>query len=97
MDPLRDDINKLKFYFNENSKLTILKGESTRQLQSIANDFRAPFNIGLPDEAGNYDISHPGYIFMINPEGQLSLVYSGRFVDTDKILEDLFLYRSHLS
>lgn len=88
MDPERDDSEKLKYYFKSKSqKITILSGDNMQQIQKIANQFNAPFNI--KPTSTSYEISHPGYLFLINPEGLLSLIYSAKLLDTDKLYEDL--------
>jgi protein SCO1/2 len=103
MDPERDSIDKLKNYFQiKNHRLSILSGSSTKQLQAIANKFNAPFSITSTsiDKVGagaKYEISHPGYIFLINPEGYLSMIYTGRSLDSAKIYQDLIQYKSNLS
>lgn len=96
MDPDRDDSEKLKYYFKEkNTTISILSGENIQQIQKIANQFNVPFSI-KPTET-SYEISHPGYLFMINTEGQLSLVYTTKMLDTDRLYKDLLLHKSNLS
>ena len=98
MDPHRDDVSKLKFYFKEKShRLTILRGNNIRQLQAVANEFKVPFSIKPFVTDGEYEISHPGYIFMINPGGRLSMVYSGNLIDPERLYKDLSFYKSHYS
>lgn len=98
MDPLRDDISKLKLYFKSKShRLTILKGNNIRQMQAVANAFKAPFSIQLSVKGNEYEINHPGYIFLINPGGRLSMVYSGSVIDPDRLYKDLSNYKSNYS
>ena len=98
MDPQRDDVSKLKFYFREKShRLTILRGNNIRQLQAVANEFKVPFIIKPSVTDSEYEISHPGYIFMINPDGRLSMVYSGNLIDPERLYQDLSFYKSHYS
>lgn len=96
MDPDHDDTAKLKYYFkSKHQKLSILSGESIQQIQKIANQFNAPFSIKPSGTA--YEISHPGYLYLISPEGRLSLIYSAKFLDTDQLYQDLLTHKLSLS
>lgn len=98
MDPERDGANELADYFKStSSRLTVLRGNSIRQMQSIANGFKAPFSLNRSVTDDEYEINHPGYVFLINPEGRLSIVYSGSLIIKDRLLEDLSHYKSHYS
>lgn len=99
MDPQRDDAKKLQAYFKLKNydRLTILRGGSIKKMQSVANAFKAPFSIKQSVTGEVYEISHPGYVFLINPGGRLSMVYSGNWIDTDRLIEDLAKYKAHYS
>jgi len=97
MDPKRDDTERLQHYFkNKTQKLSILKGSNIKEVQAIANQFNAPFSIEK-ETAKNYEINHPAYLYLINPEGNLSLIYSGSVIDTDAIQTDLNTYKLKFS
>lgn len=98
MDPERDDLNKLKIYFQEkNDKLTVLRGNSLNQIQSIANNYKAPFSVKYSLNSKNIEINHPGYIFLITPDGQLSMVYSGSVIEMDRLQQDFIKFKAHYS
>ncbi len=99
MDPERDGINQLRHYFQTKSaRQFVLRGHNKKKLQALANQFNAPFSFNpvgeSAGEAGsNYDISHPGYVFLINPRGYISLIYTGKLIDTNMIYKDLIEYK----
>lgn len=96
MDPVRDTVARLESYFySKNERLTVLKGESIKQMQSIANQYNAPFSIN-GSQAGDYEISHPGYIFLIDPDGKLAFVYASSIIDGGRLHDDLLRYKSFL-
>jgi protein SCO1/2 len=91
MDPERDSPERLATYFNQfGSNFNALRPENTAQIQSIARHYHASFfkepSIRNP---GQYDINHPGTLFLIDPEGQLALIYPNMHLRYDFILKDL--------
>ena len=92
------DAEKLKAYFASRSqRLTVLHGKNMKQIQTIANQFNAPFSMSPSSSGQEYDISHPGYIYLISPVGRLSMVYSGKFIEVERMNRDLSYLKSHYS
>jgi len=97
MDPKRDDSKRLQYYFkNKTQSLSILKGNNIKEIQAIANQFNAPYSIQKETDI-NYEIKHPAYLYLINPEGNLSLIYTGSVIDTHAIKKDLNIYKLKFS
>lgn len=97
MDPVRDTTTRLRNYFyTAKDNLTVLKGNNIKQLQSIANKYNAPFSIKKVND-NDYEIVHPGFIYLINPQSQLALIYPSTIVDVSRLQEDLMQYQSQRS
>lgn len=98
MDPERDDVSKLKAYFKSKSdRLTILIGETVNEIQSIASAFKAPFSVSGKGVDSAYGINHPGYVFLIGPDGRLGIVYSASLIEVDWLSKDLLYYKTNFS
>jgi len=98
MDPQRDSTSKLKSYFsNKKNTLTVLRSNNFKHIQAIANKYNAPFSYSFGNNINQYDISHPGYLYLINPNGQVSIIYSSNLIDTDALQVDLSTYRLNFS
>ena len=59
------------------------------QAQAIASDYNAYFSVEPTDSLGQRTINHPGFIYLIDPNGQLRLVYSGSELDLERMILDL--------
>ncbi len=96
MDPKRDSNESLKLYFNQLGKnFTALTADSMQTVQKIANKYNAPFFAdGLVSKQQDYEIEHPGTLFLINPEGVIEFIYQNQFLRYDKMIEDLEKLRS---
>lgn len=93
MDPLRDTVDALRHYFEgEDQRLVALRSDNVKQVQAIANQYHVPFSVSGPTQ-GEYEINHPGYVFLINPEGQLAILYTASAVDAELLNRDLEQYR----
>ncbi len=91
MDPNRDSTTMLNDYFNQfGSNFTALTGNSVQTIQSIASRYKAPFfATGTLFGNNDYEIAHPGNIFLIDPDGVIQLVYQNQYLRYDKIIADL--------
>lgn len=91
MDPQRDSDEMLNAYFNQfGSNFYALRSDSIKQVQSIATLYNAAF---FPDRniatAEDYEMEHPGTLFLIDPAGQLRVMYPNMHLRYDYIIEDL--------
>lgn len=86
MDSRHDEPSLLHAYFDQRGdNFTSLHANSLPQMQSIASAFNAGYRISGNPGSDSYDIEHPGKIFLIGPDGQLRLVYSGAKTTTGQI------------
>lgn len=95
MDPKRDSNEMLNDYFNQFGKnFTALTASSMQQVQKIAVQYKSPFfAIGSTQAERDYEIAHPGSIFLIDPQGAIRVVYQNKYLRYDKIIEDLQVLR----
>jgi len=91
MDPKRDSPAMLTDYFNQfGSNFFALTGHSMAEIQKVASLYKAYFFPDGETKTGqDYEISHPGSIFLIDPDGKIQLVYQNIYLRYDKIIEDL--------
>lgn len=91
MDPSRDSPEMLNDYFNQfGSNFFALTGASMAEIQKVASLYKAYFFADGATQIGqDYEISHPGSIFLIDPDGNIQVVYQNIFLRYDKIIEDL--------
>jgi len=84
MDPKRD-------YFNQfGSNFTALTADSMQTIQKVAGLYKAYFFADAATDKGkDYEISHPGNLFLIDPDGTIQVVYQNIYLRYDKIIEDL--------
>lgn len=91
MDSRHDDPTLLHAYFDQRGdNFTSLHAPSLPKMQSIANAFNAGYRISGNPGSDNYDIEHPGKIFLIAPDGQLRFVYRGAETTSKQIATDFF-------
>ena len=90
MDPKRDSPEMLDAYFNQfGTNFVSLTSNTMQSIQKVAGDYHAAFfPDGNPKLNQDYEISHPGAIYLIDPTGRLQLVYQGD-LRYDMMLEDL--------
>ena len=95
MDPKRDSKSLLNDYFNQfGSNFYALTAESMREIQSVASKYKAYFSPESVTTTGkDYEISHPGNIFLIDPNGQIQVIYQSTYLHYVKVIEDLNLLR----
>lgn len=91
MDPKRDSPEMLNDYFNQfGTNFYALTGKNMAEIQKVASLYKAYF---FADSATNkqkdYEITHPGSIFLIDPKGNIQTVYQNIHLRYDKIIEDL--------
>jgi len=91
MDPKRDSPEMLNNYFNQFGKnFVALTANSMQTIQKVASLYRAYFFADAATNKGkDYEISHPGSIFLIDPDGKIQVVYQNIYLRYDKIIEDL--------
>lgn len=89
MDPEKDNAQKVNQYFDARSqRFTGLVAESIPVAQRIAADYHAYFHLEPANDGGLRRINHPGYIYLIDPDGVLQLAYSGSFLNIERMLSD---------
>lgn len=98
MDPKRDSNEMLNDYFNQFGKnFTALTAKNMQQVQKIAVQYKAPFfATGSTQAERDYEIAHPGSIFLIDPKGDIRVVYQNQYLRYDMIIEDLKILRAEL-
>lgn len=96
MDPNRDSPTMLNDYFNQlGTNFTALTAKTMREIQKIAAAYNAPFfATGAVQSKRDYEIAHPGSLFLIDPNGQIRVVYQNQFLRYDKIINDLNMLRT---
>ncbi len=96
MDPKRDTNEMLNDYFNQFGKnFFALTATSMQEIQKVASSYKAYFFAdGSTEKGKDYEISHPGNIFLIDPDGQIRMVYQNTYLRYDKVIEDLNLLRA---
>lgn len=96
MDPKRDSPKMLNDYFNQfGSNFFALTGQSMQQIQKVAGLYKAYFFADKNTKTiQDYEITHPGNIFLIDPAGNIRVVYQNSFLRYDKIIEDLNILRT---
>lgn len=99
MDPKRDSKEMLDIYFNQFGKnFTALTANTIQEVQKIAAAYKAPFfTTGSTQADKDYEIAHPGNIFLIDPKGMIRVVYQNQFLRYDRIIEDLNYLRAEFN
>lgn len=91
MDPKRDSAQMLKTYFNHlGPNFYALRSETIKDVQSLANRYNAAF---YPDKnwttSEDYEINHPGTLYLIDKTGEIKLIYPNMHLRYDFIIKDL--------
>lgn len=91
MDPFRDSAETLKQYFNQfGDNFIALRSESVKQVQKLASRYHASF---YPEgdwlSNKDYEINHPGNLYLIDTKGVVKLMYPNMHLRYDYILQDL--------
>lgn len=90
IDPERDSKALLKEYFNQfGPNFNGLTASSQKQVQKVAAQFKEYFFNDASDSKNDYEVSHPGTIFLIDPQGNLKRMYRGQFLRYDFMINDL--------
>jgi protein SCO1/2 len=91
LDPQRDTKDVLKKYFEAyGDEFLALRPDTFQQAQALAMEYHEfAFIDGRHDPESHYDINHSGYIFLIDPQGVLKLIYTSTQLNTDKMADDL--------
>jgi len=90
MDPDNDTPERIASYFDARSEnFDGLIAADLKHAQQVAARYHAYFSVQPDEHNATRKISHPGYIYLIDPEGQLRMIYSAKQLDTEKILLDL--------
>lgn len=88
VDPQRDTPEKL----NEYAKLfgsDFIGATGTRtEIDLVTESLGVQYNINPPDENGNYSVDHSAYIYVIDPDGYLVMVWSHEILP-EEITQDL--------
>lgn len=95
MDPKRDSPEMLDSYFNQLGKnFYALYHPEQRVIQDLAQHYLAPFftdrlSAAISARKDDYEIEHPGYLYLIDPDGVIKLIYPNQHLRYDYILQDL--------
>ncbi len=90
MNPAEDTPERVSAYFDSRApNFTGLVAKSMRQAQAIAADYHAYFYVDPKGDEQTTTINHPGFIYLIDPQGYLRLVYMGNYLDLQSMLADL--------
>lgn len=87
MDPARDEPARVERYFDDRgARFTSLHAPDQATIQMVANRFNAPYS---PDGRGEYELDHPGFIYLIDARQRIRTLYSGATPSIPLMLEDL--------
>ena len=90
MDPDNDTPERIASYFDARAEnFDGLVAADLKHAQQVAARYHAFFSVQPATHNSVRKISHPGYIYLIDPEGQLRMIYSGKSLDSNKMLLDL--------
>lgn len=90
MDPENDTPERIASYFDARAdNFDGLIAADVKHAQQVAARYHAFFSVQPGGLNNTHKISHPGYIYLIDPEGQLRMIYSGKILDINKMLLDL--------
>lgn len=90
MDPARDDVKKVAKYFDNHADNFIsLNASDFRHVQALAMDYGAYFTKTASNGSGNYEIDHPGRVYLIDQKGNLRITYSANHKQADRMVSDL--------
>jgi len=91
LDPDRDTTEVLKQYFESHGEnFLALRPESFQASQALAMKYHEfAYLDGQKKNDQDYVINHNGYIFLLNPEGILKLIYTSTQLNHEKMHEDL--------
>ncbi len=99
LDPERDSATQLNDYFNQfGPNFTALTGKNIQQIQQVAVSYKEFFFADSNTKTNlDYEISHSGNIFLIDPNGQLRIIYPNSFLRYDDMIADINLLRTEFS
>lgn len=87
MDPDRDEPARVERYFDDRgARFTSLHAPDMATIQAVANRFNAPYS---RNGRGEYEIDHPGFIYLIDARQRIRALYSGATPSIPLMLEDL--------
>lgn len=91
LDPERDTEEDLKQYFEtQGENFTALRPETFTESQELAAQYHEyAYLEGQNKNNRDYRINHNGYIFLLNPEGILKLIYTSTHLNHNEMLKDL--------
>jgi protein SCO1/2 len=90
MDPDNDTPERIAGYFDSRAgNFDGLIAADVKHAQQVAARYHAFFSIQPEEHNATRKIFHPGYIYLIDPDGKLRMIYSGNHLDTGKMLLDL--------
>lgn len=91
LDPDRDTKKALKQYFEvHGDNFIALRPKSFQASQALAmNYLEYAFVNGQKKTDRDYNINHNGYIFLLNPDGLLKLIYTSTQLNHSEMLKDL--------
>ncbi len=90
MDPEHDTPEKIRHYFDARAANFMgLVARDMREAQAVAAEYRAYFSTEPRPDGAPYRIDHPGFIYLIDPVGEIRLLYSGVNLNLDRMLDDL--------
>ncbi|MBW8189422.1 SCO family protein [Neiella marina] len=88
LDPERDASNQLQAYFDSQGQhFHSVRPNNEAAAHALANEYNEYF-IKTGEGAG-YDIDHSGFMYVVNPDGKLSLIYTNSKLNVEAMLNDL--------
>ncbi|WP_281560722.1 SCO family protein [Thalassomonas sp. RHCl1] len=98
IDPARDSAEKLALYvayFSEN--LTGIRAEEKDKARAFEQDLGIKAQVNNNSDNGDYQVSHGGALYLINPDGQLQAVFQPLKDPFGNLAFDIdVLYRDYL-
>ena len=98
MDPQWDTPERIRHYFDVRARnFTGLIARDRREAQAIAGEYHAYFSAKPNADGQGQRIDHPGFIYLIDPDGEIRLLYSGSNLNLERMLDDLDALHSQAS
>ena len=89
MDPQRDSPQRVAEYFDAlGANFLGLIARSEAHAQQVAGDFGAHYALRPGVGGAQRQIDHPGFVFLLDPQGNIRLVYSGANLAVPLMAED---------
>jgi protein SCO1 len=94
VDPARDTLEKLEQYAHVFGSDFIGASGTRNEIDLIAQSFGVYYKINTPDADGNYTVDHSSFIYVIDRQGRLVMIW-GHDAQPDEISTDLRYLLKH--